>query len=97
MKVYRTLLEIDFVSLLNESKGVTHTGSQFLNAYKKAVMTQPVTHQLINSFLTESKQYQYDNGVLSVARSVSDYINENVYSWHSMRINKEQQFTLQRT
>ena len=81
MKVYRTLLEIDFVSLLNESKGVTHTGSQFLNAYKKAVMTQPVTHQLINSFLTESKQYQYDNGVLSVARSVSDYINENVYSW----------------
>lgn len=81
MKAYRTLLELDFTSILNESAGVTHTGAQFLNSYKRAVMSQPVTHRLINNFIQESKQYQYDNGVVSAVRKVSEYINENRYTW----------------
>lgn len=81
MKPYRTLLELDFISLLNESNAVTQTGSQFLNAYKASTMRSPVTHQLINNFINESKQYQYDNGVVAVARKIAEFINENKYTW----------------
>lgn len=81
MKVYRTLKDLNFDKIIAEAQGQTSTGSSMLSSFKAAVMKQPVTHALVNSFLTESKNYRYDNGVTAAATKVSQYINDNRYSW----------------
>jgi hypothetical protein len=81
MKVYRTLKDLNFDKIIAEAKGQTSTGSSMLSSFKAAVMRQPVTHALVNSFLNESKNYRYDNGVIEAATNVAKYINENQYSW----------------
>jgi molybdopterin-guanine dinucleotide biosynthesis protein len=80
MKVYRTLKDLNFDKIIAEAKGQTSTGSSMLSSFKAAVMRQPVTHALVNSFLNESKNYRYDNGVIEAATNVAKYINENQYS-----------------
>ncbi len=81
MKVYRTLKDLNFDKIIAEAQGQTSTGSSMLGSFKAAVMRQPVTHALVNSFLNESKNYRYDNGVTEAATKVSNYINDNAYSW----------------
>ena len=81
MKVYRTLKDLNFDGIINEAQAQTATGSSMLATFKAAIMRQPVTHALVNSFMNESKNYRYDNGILAAATKVAEYINENAYSW----------------
>lgn len=81
MQVYRTLKDLNFSKIISEAQAQTSTGSSMLGTFKAAVMHQPVTHALVNSFLNESKNYRYDNGVLAAATKVSECISENSYSW----------------
>lgn len=81
MKAYRTLRDLNFDKIISEAQAQTSTGSSMLNTFKSAVMRQPVTHALVNSFLAESKNYRYDNGVTEAATKVASYINDNQYSW----------------
>ncbi len=81
MKVYRTLKDLNFGKIIAEAQAQTQTGASMLNSFKAAAMSQPVTHRMVNSFMTESKNYKYDNGVTAAATKVAEYINENQYSW----------------
>lgn len=81
MKVYRTLKDLNFSKIIAEAQAQTQTGASMLGSFKAAAMTQPVTHKMVNNFMTESKNYRYDNGVLEAATKVAQYINDNQYSW----------------
>ena len=67
MKVYRTLKDLNFDKIVSEAQAQTSTGSSMLNSFKAAIMRQPVSHALVNSFLSESTNYRYDNGVTEAA------------------------------
>ncbi len=81
MKVYRTLKDLNFSKIIAEAQAQTQTGASMLNSFKAAAMSRPVTHAMVNSFMAESKNYKYDNGVTAAATKVAEYINENQYSW----------------
>lgn len=81
MKVYRTLKDLNFGKIIAEAQAQTQTGASMLNSFKAAAMSQPVTHRMVNSFMTESKNYRYDNGVTAAATQIAQYINENQYTW----------------
>ena len=81
MKVYRTLKDLNFSKIIAEAQAQTQTGASMLNTFKAAAMSQPVTHRMVNNFMTESKNYRYDNGVTAAATQIAQYINENQYTW----------------
>ena len=79
--IYKRLANLDFASILFESKTQTQSGSNFINKYQVYVMANPVTCSLVNNFVKEAQQFSYDNGVVAVSKKVCDYIAESKYSW----------------
>ena len=81
MNAYKTLVMLDFPKILFEASAQTATGQDFINNYKKCVMTGDTTHALVNNFVKEAKDYTYDSGVAEALGKVSDVLNANKYSW----------------
>lgn len=77
----KILAELEFSSILNESKAQTVTGEELLRKYKSYLIANESTHGLVNSFVKEASQHRYDNGVNEALEMVSDYINLNKTSW----------------
>ena len=77
----RILAELDFVSILNESKAQTATGADLLRKYQSFLITNESTHNLVNAFVKEASVHTYDNGVNEALEIVSDYINMNKTIW----------------
>jgi hypothetical protein len=77
----RILAELDFASILNESKAQTATGADLLRKYQSFLITNESTHNLINAFVKEASVHTYDNGVNEALEIVSDYINMNKTIW----------------
>lgn len=77
----RILAELEFGSILNESKAQTATGADLLRKYQSHLITNESTHGLVNSFVKEASQHRYDNGINEALEIVSDYINMNKTSW----------------
>lgn len=81
MKVYKTLLDMDFGKILFESCAQTTTGKNIINKYQAHVMTSPVTCSVVNNFLKEAKMCLYDSGVNAIYNNIVNIINDNRYSW----------------
>lgn len=79
--IYKTLADMDFSTMLFESKAQTQSGEQLLNNYQSHVMANPVTCRLINNFMKEAKQCLYDSGVKAVYEKVAEIISSNKHSW----------------
>lgn len=77
----RILAELDFASILNESKAQTATGADLLRKYQSFLITNESTHNLVNAFVKEASVHTYDNGVNEALEIVSDYINMNKTIW----------------
>lgn len=77
----RILAELDFASILNESKAQTATGADLLRKYQSFLITNESSHNLVNAFVKEASVHTYDNGVNAVLEMVSDYINMNKTIW----------------
>ena len=77
----RILAELDFASILNESKAQTATGADLLRKYQSFLITNESTHNLVNAFVKEASVHTYDNGVNEALEMVSDYINMNKTIW----------------
>lgn len=77
----RILAELDFASILNESKAQTATGADLLRKYQSFLITNESTHNLINAFVKEASVHTYDNGVNEALEIVADYINMNKTIW----------------
>lgn len=77
----RILAELDFASILNESKAQTATGADLLRKYQSFLITNESSHNLVNAFVKEASVHTYDNGVNEALEIVSDYINMNKTIW----------------
>ena len=77
----RILAELDFASILNESRAQTATGADLLRKYQSFLITNESTHNLGNAFVKEASVHTYDNGVNEALEMVSDYINMNKTIW----------------
>lgn len=77
----RILAELEFSSILNESKAQTATGAELLRKYQSYLIANESTHGLVNSFVKEASQHRYDNGINEALEIISDYINMNKTSW----------------
>lgn len=77
----RILAELDFASILNESKAQTATGADLLRKYQSFLITNESSHNLVNAFVKEASVHTYDNGINAVLEMVSDYINMNKTIW----------------
>lgn len=79
----KLLAELDFASLLTEAyKDIqTTSGQSLLGKYQQYLMTNECSYAVVNGFLNEAKNCQFDNAVASLSKSVCEYINENKYSW----------------
>lgn len=77
----RILAELEFGSILNESKAQTATGAELIRKYQSTLITNESTHSLVNNFVREASKHRYDNGVNEALEIVSDYINMNKTIW----------------
>lgn len=77
----KTLAEMEFASIISEATAQTQTGAELINRYKSYVMSHDITHSLVNNFVKEASNCQYDNGVVEALSIVADYINLNKTSW----------------
>ena len=62
----RILAELDFASILNESKAQTATGADLLRKYQSFLITNESSHNLVNAFVKEASVHTYDNGINAV-------------------------------
>lgn len=79
--VYKTLVKLDFPTILFEASAQTTTGQDLINKYKKACMMGETTCAMVNNFIREAKDFTYDSGVAEALGRVSDVLNANKYSW----------------
>lgn len=77
----RILAELDFASILNESKAQTATGADLLRKYQSFLITNESSHNLVNAFVKEASVHTYDNGINEALGIISDYINMNKTIW----------------
>lgn len=77
----RILAELDFASILNESKAQTATGADLLRKYQSFLITNESSHNLVNAFVKEASAHTYDNGINEALEIISDYINMNKTIW----------------
>lgn len=77
----KILAEMDFGAIIGESVAQTQTGSELLNKYKSHLMTNESTCALVNGFVKEASQHNYDNGVNVILESVVDFINCHKTCW----------------
>lgn len=77
----RILAELDFASILNESKAQTATGADLLRKYQSFLITNESSHNLVNAFVKEASVHTYDNGINEALEIISDYINMNKTIW----------------
>lgn len=75
------LVEMEFDSILNESRAQTKTGSDILDKYRSYLMINPVNYNVINSFVNEAKHCTYDNGINEALKKVADFIVCNKTKW----------------
>lgn len=79
--IFRPLAEMDFAAMLREAYADTQTGSALINKYRQYLLTNESTCTLVNKFLLEANNYQYDGGVFNLIKEISDIISENKVSW----------------
>ena len=77
----KTLSELEFNEIINESYAQTQTGEDLLNKYKAYLMSNSCSYGLVNSFVKEAQLCKYDNGVYKVLENVVNYISENKTLW----------------
>ena len=77
----KILAELDFASILNESKAQTATGADLLRKYQSFLITNESSHNLVNAFVKEASSHRYDNGINEALEMISDYINMNKTIW----------------
>ena len=75
------LVGLGFSQAVAEAQGQTPTGSALINKYKSVLMAREASFGLVNQFVTEASRCRYDNGVVKLLESVSEYIQENRISW----------------
>lgn len=79
--ISKVLTELEFNNLLNEAGAQTQTGAELINKFRVFLMSNEVTHDLVNAFVREAQKCSYDNGVNIVLEQVSNYINNNKTLW----------------
>jgi len=72
---------LSFADKLNMTEAITESGKEFLKNYRGYLYTNPASYGLVNSFIRESTQYKYDNGIATILESVLKYVTENNISW----------------
>lgn len=75
------LTSLEFGKKINESQATSASGNEFLTKYRGYVMTNPVSCGVVNRFLNESANFNYDDGVVAVRNTISSFIKENKFSW----------------
>ncbi len=83
MNTLNLIALLDFGGVVSESiqQNQTETGRAILEKYSTITMSSPVTCNMVNNFLNESKQHLYDNGIRSAVQSLTENISKNQFSW----------------
>ena len=82
----KLLSGLAFDKILSESKSITANGKDFLNTYRSWLMNNYCTAGIVNRFVNESRQYMFDDGIISAASRVGAYLTEHRYSWQLLSV-----------
>lgn len=77
----KLLKDLNFADKINSTNAVTEAGKEMLNNYRAYVYSKPVSHTVVNGFISEASNYSFDTGVSAILESVNKFVKENNISW----------------
>ena len=77
----KLLKDLNFADKINSTNAVTEAGKEMLNNYRAYVYSKPVSHTVVNGFISEASNYSFDTGVSAILESINNFIKENNISW----------------
>lgn len=75
------LVDLEFSKIITEASAQTQTGAEIITKYQTYLLANPESCGIVNQFVQEASQCQYDNGVYECLSRVSDYIQSVKTSW----------------
>lgn len=80
-QIYRPLAELEFSKVLNEATSQTQMGAAILNKYRQFLSVNEASCTLVNNFLKEAAEAQYDNELKKVYEFVAAEVSKNRIGW----------------
>lgn len=80
-QIYRPLAELEFAKVLNEATSQTQMGAAILNKYRQFLSVNEASCTLVNNFLKEAAEAQYDNELKKVYEFVAAEVSKNRIGW----------------
>lgn len=77
----KLLKELDFAGKINSCSPVTEAGKEIVNTYRGWIFQNPATCGLVNGFVQEAKNFQFDAGLASTLEDIQKFIKKNNISW----------------
>lgn len=77
----KLLKDLNFADKINSTNAVTEAGKEMLNNYRAYVYSKPVSHTVVNGFISEAANYSFDTGVSAILESITKFVKENNISW----------------
>lgn len=77
----KLLKDLNFADKINSTNAVTEAGKEMLNNYRAYVYSKPVSHTVVNGFISEASNYSFDTGVSAILESINKFVKENNISW----------------
>lgn len=77
----KLLKDLNFADKINSTNAVTEAGKEMLNNYRAYVYSKPVSHTVVNGFISEASNYSFDTGVSAILESINKFVKENSISW----------------
>ena len=80
-QVYKPLAELEFAKVLSEANSQTQMGASILNKYRQFLSVNEASCTLVNHFLKEAAEAQYDNELKKVYEYVAAEVSKNRIGW----------------
>ena len=77
----KLLKDLNFADKINSTNAVTEAGKEMLNNYRAYVYSKPVSHAVVNGFISEASNYSFDTGVSAILESINKFVKDNNISW----------------
>lgn len=79
--MYKPLAELEFSKVLNEATAQTQMGNSIINKYRQFLSVNEASCTLVNNFLKEAAEAQYDNELKKVYEFVAAEVSKNRIGW----------------
>lgn len=77
----KLLKNLEFAEKINKTEAVTEAGKEMLSRYRGYMYSNPVSCNVVNSFIAEAQKFSFDTGLVSILESVLSVLNESKISW----------------